>query len=322
MGCRDSPPIARRGDSRERSRGFPRSAPVRGDRYDDRYINRSRINDDEPLGTSTIWIGGCPPDLEESEIERVCLRYGKVYNVTKRSSERDTFFFVHFGNEHDARDAIRLLDRTQPFGTGLIMVSTASRPGRPSARHKHENGYTQGSRGEFRRPRHDSPDARRGNFNGRARDGRCGTGEETYVRGRSYDRAMFHDSDKNNNRGREHGQHYGRAASDHRRERCVSYQESNRFKSDSPQPQIAKPPRRFKVYISQMPRDMDEDEFLEVASEYGQTLSHSIERQGTYKFGWVEYASKSEALNAIQELDDREMQGWHLRLQAYMYPTG
>lgn len=78
------------------------------------------------------------------------------------------------------------------------------------------------------------------------------------------------------------------------------------------------------MYLNQLPRDMDQDEFLEIASEHGKVLSHELWREGSYKCGWVEYGSKSEATLAVEELDDRRMLEWHMRLKAYMYshPVG
>lgn len=80
--------------------------------------------------------------------------------------------------------------------------------------------------------------------------------------------------------------------------------------------------RPVRVYLSQLPRDMEEDELQEIAAEYGKVLQYELHREGAYKCGWVEYASKREAEAAVNELDDRRMNEWNMRLQAYMYPGG
>jgi len=81
-------------------------------------------------------------------------------------------------------------------------------------------------------------------------------------------------------------------------------------------------PRPVRIYLSQLPRDMEEDEFTEIVAEYGEILQYELHREGAYKCGWVEYASKGEAEAALSELDDRRMDDWNMRLQAYMYPGG
>jgi len=67
---------------------------------------------------------------------------------------------------------------------------------------------------------------------------------------------------------------------------------------------------------------MEDDELQEIAAEYGAVLQYELHREGAYKCGWVEYALKGEAEAAVKELDDRRMDDWTMRLQAYMYPGG
>lgn len=334
---------AGRRDSRERSPRGRKGAGRGRDRYEEggRYEDRDAgyregrggggSDDEEPLGTSTIWIGGCPQNITERDIERVTSRFGTVHKVTMKTSSRDTFCFVQYGNERNARDAIRQLDQTRPFGEGVIKVATANK--KPTAGNRsQEEGYNNnnnnnrdGGRGNDMRGgrRGDSRDARRGRYNDRDDRGSYDDRDRSFDnrdRGgyeRSYRREDRKFNDRNDRRG------------DDREGRGQSYSQGGRKDSRSPPPNRAnsrKPAdqgnRPVKVYLSQLPRDMEEDELMEVASEYGEVLSHSLERQGAYKFGWVTYAKKSEAETAIQELDDRQMQGWHMRLQAYMYPTG
>lgn len=78
----------------------------------------------------------------------------------------------------------------------------------------------------------------------------------------------------------------------------------------------------MRVYLSQLPEDMDEIEFKEITGEYGKVLKHELHRESSYKCGWVEYALQAEAEKAVKALDDRRMDEWQLRLQAYMYPGG
>lgn len=91
-----------------------------------------------------------------------------------------------------------------------------------------------------------------------------------------------------------------------------------------PSPSANKPAgtRPVRVYLSQLPRDMEDDELQEIAGEFGKILQYELHREGAYKCGWVEYASKAEAEAAVGDLDERRMDEWNMRLQAYMYPGG
>merc|ERR1712012_638183 len=84
--------------------------------------------------------------------------------------------------------------------------------------------------------------------------------------------------------------------------------------------------RPVRVYLSQLPQDMEDSELQKIANDYGAVLQHELHREGAYKCGWVEYASKSEAEIAVKELNDRRMDdlehalaslhvswGWYMR---------
>lgn len=107
------------------------------------------------------------------------------------------------------------------------------------------------------------------------------------------------------------------------RSRSRSGSPDTRRQQRQPSPEKTKPkPRPWRVQLSQLPRDMEEDEFVEIIADYGAALEHELHREGSYKCGWVEYATKDEAAAAVAALNERRMDEWHLRLQAYMYPGG
>uniref|UniRef100_A0A6T1A854 RRM domain-containing protein n=1 Tax=Alexandrium monilatum TaxID=311494 RepID=A0A6T1A854_9DINO len=208
---------------------------------------------DLELTTPCIWIGGCPDDIGEREIVRVCSKFGPVQSVAIKHSDRDTYAFVGYERMSHAKDAIRGLDQVPAFGTGVVKVAPANRKADVEPR----------GRGAEPPP----PRPQRGG-NGR---GCCERSPPARAR-RSRSR---------------------RAST-----------------------------RPIRVYLSQLPRDMEEDELQEIAAEYGKVLQYELHREGAYKCGWVEYASKAEAETAVSELDDRRMDDWTMRLQAYMYPGG
>jgi len=203
--------------------------------------SRDQHSDDfDQTNGSCIWLGGCPNDITEREIERLCSKHGPVHKITIKHSARDTFVFVQYGQPSHAKEAIRGLDQVMAFGAGIIKVAPANKKGC----NKREDGVDN---------HHESE----------------------------------HDQGCKRNQVWEHQRH-----------------------------------RPVRVYLSQLPRDMEEDELQEIAAEYGKVLQYELHREGAYKCGWVEYASKREAEEAVNELDDRRMNEWTMRLQAYMYPGG
>eukprot|EP00404_Azadinium_spinosum_P062072 CAMPEP_0180711620 /NCGR_PEP_ID=MMETSP1038_2-20121128/10948_1 /TAXON_ID=632150 /ORGANISM="Azadinium spinosum, Strain 3D9" /LENGTH=187 /DNA_ID=CAMNT_0022743855 /DNA_START=18 /DNA_END=582 /DNA_ORIENTATION=+ len=97
-----------------------------------------------------------------------------------------------------------------------------------------------------------------------------------------------------------------------------------RSKSRARSPSVPAPESTLpvRVLLSHLPRDMEPDELQEIAAEFGKVLKKELHREGAYKCGWVEYASKAEAKAAVNELNDRRVDDWHLTLEAYMYPGG
>mmetsp|Transcript_19999 Transcript_19999/g.40619 ORF Transcript_19999/g.40619 Transcript_19999/m.40619 type:complete len:303 (-) Transcript_19999:29-937(-) len=231
-----------RGDGRHRSR--------------DSHCGRGGVGADIELVAPCIWVGGCPKDVTERELARVCAKFGQVTSVAIKHSDRDTFAFVGFERMREAKDAIRGLDQVSAFGNGIVKVAPANRKARP------DDGWP-----EFRGRELPLPPPPRG-------------GDGRWPREQSP-----------------------------RQER----------RSRSRRPAVSRPVR---VYLSQLPRDMEEDELQEIAAAYGKVLQYELHREGAYKCGWVEYASKGEAAKAVSELDERRMDEWTMRLQAYLYPGG
>lgn len=88
----------------------------------------------------------------------------------------------------------------------------------------------------------------------------------------------------------------------------------------SPEPR--RKARPWRVLLSQLPKDMEEDELREIAGGYGSILEYELHSEHSYKAGWVEYATKAEADKAVSELNDRRMEDWNMRLEAHAYPGG
>merc|ERR1712232_491560 len=88
---------------------------------------------------------------------------------------------------------------------------------------------------------------------------------------------------------------------------------TKRERSLSPGVAAARLPVRekpVKVYVSQLPLDMDADELNAVSSEFGTVVAHEIWRESTYKCGWIEYPTKKEASAVVEAMDKRTMEDW------------
>jgi len=262
-----------------------------------------------------IWIGGCPHDITELEIERVCSKYGPVHGITIKQTARDTFAFAWYSQLNHAKDAIRGLDQTSAFGAPFIKVAPANRrvsekgadatPQEAKEPRDHHQRYRDPSEDHTRR----NPSGR--DFNGyRNGDGGGGKGGGKGCGGGG---GGGWRRQRSESRGR-------------RNEPPPRQRERSRTRSRSRQPlrrgsgrQGTRPTR---VHLSQLPRDFEEDELMDITSQYGKVLASELHREGAYKCGWVEYATKAEAEAAVNELDERRMDEWSMRLQAYLYPGG
>lgn len=78
----------------------------------------------------------------------------------------------------------------------------------------------------------------------------------------------------------------------------------------------------YRLMLADLPADMDKEELLDIASEYGKILSHDMWRKGDSQSASVEYGSMSEASNACKELDDRRIEGWAKRITAKLDTKG
>jgi len=285
-----------------------------------------------------IWIGGCPHDITELEIERVCSKYGPVHGITLKHSARDTFAFAWYNHLDHAKDAIAGLDQAPAFGAPFIKVAPANRrvsekgaaatqeeareEREKQEREKQEREQQQRYRDQRGDDNRRNPSGRGSNDN-RKSGGDGGDGGSGWQRRRSPSRGRRSPPPRHSPPPRQRDSPPPRQ----RDSPPPRQRERTRTRSRSRQPlrrgsgrQGA--PRPIRVYLSQLPRDLAEDELMDITSEYGKVLASELHREGAYKCGWVEYATKAEAETAVHELDERRMDEWNMRLQAYLYPGG
>eukprot|EP00403_Amphidinium_massartii_P011781 CAMPEP_0178417466 /NCGR_PEP_ID=MMETSP0689_2-20121128/24588_1 /TAXON_ID=160604 /ORGANISM="Amphidinium massartii, Strain CS-259" /LENGTH=449 /DNA_ID=CAMNT_0020038831 /DNA_START=78 /DNA_END=1427 /DNA_ORIENTATION=+ len=75
---------------------------------------------------------------------------------------------------------------------------------------------------------------------------------------------------------------------------------------------------RHCVRLENLPNDMEADELLELAKEYGKVLHHEVwsDAKSRTNGGMIEYGTKEEGAAALDALNDRAMDGWDKKIQA------
>jgi len=72
------------------------------------------------------------------------------------------------------------------------------------------------------------------------------------------------------------------------------------------------------VNLENLPDDMDDNELFSMASEYGEIVSMDLWDDDKCKAGQVEYETRAACDDAIESLHDRRVDGWDMKLKAYM----
>lgn len=239
-----------------------------------------RINaSDAESEACRVWVGGCPKDITETEIEREFSKHGPVQRCTIKHSARDTFVFVQYVKESHARDAIQALNQAKLFGGCIVKVASANR--------KVINGNKDCDREHAHDDSPPFPSRRSGSPHGRKRSASPPV--------------------------RKTGDRFA-----HKRSRSPPA----KTMGDSFRPQRSSPPakrlrRCVRVNVENLPRDMQEDELLEIASGFGYVTSYDLRTAGRSKTAVLDFRSTDEALKAVEELDDREIEGWEMKVKAF-----
>eukprot|EP00931_Biecheleriopsis_adriatica_P008673 TRINITY_DN109817_c0_g1_i1.p1 TRINITY_DN109817_c0_g1~~TRINITY_DN109817_c0_g1_i1.p1 ORF type:complete len:453 (-),score=65.92 TRINITY_DN109817_c0_g1_i1:53-1411(-) len=99
------------------------------DSFDEGYSRKGKGKSKgrHELTKPCIWLGGLPADISESEVSRVCDRFGVISDIAIKNSDRDTFVFVTFGRIEHAQEAIDELNQSNAFGSGVIKAAPATR---------------------------------------------------------------------------------------------------------------------------------------------------------------------------------------------------
>jgi len=333
--------VRRNGDSRSRrdEAGARRSGYQRDTGYQQQYDRDRDLDrqtdapqyDLEDFTSGRIWVGGCPNDISEREVEKEFSRIGDVEEVVIKHSARDTFLFVQFARLRDAKDAIRNLDQVKAFG-GVIKVAPArynppkdggkgskdgdrrgDGGGKGSRDGEGKGRYSAGSRRSDNYERYDDRQGYGGGSGSNMRDDYELDRQSGYGR-----RGGDYDCDRR--RGDyDAGPRRGRSPAYVARSRPGNFRPRSRSRGYTREPVQRGP--RFRVSFYKLPKDMEADELLEICEEYGQVINHELNSEMLSKSAWVEYKTIEEAKAAIEQLDDRRMQDWDMRIRAYLTQT-
>jgi len=248
--------------------------------------DRRRDRDDEEISTSRLWVGGMPKDVTEREMERTFSKHGPVQEIVIRHSEFDTFGFVQFKNTAHAAAAIKELNQTERFG-GIIKVAPAGGKG-------DKGGGKKGG-------------SEKGGGGGGGGKGRKG-GKKDDWRSRSPRRLRSPSP-----RGRRPQEHEGKGG------------KHDKGGKHGGKGRRSPPPRsqqqggvRYCIKLGLLPPDMDVDELFDLGDSYGQVLHHSLwaDEKNECLAGVIEYGVRDEAIKALNDLNDRRMDGWDKKITA------
>eukprot|EP00927_Polykrikos_kofoidii_P003676 TRINITY_DN11482_c0_g3_i1.p1 TRINITY_DN11482_c0_g3~~TRINITY_DN11482_c0_g3_i1.p1 ORF type:complete len:580 (-),score=168.26 TRINITY_DN11482_c0_g3_i1:724-2463(-) len=130
--------LGTRKDSRERS---SRKQGGGGSERTRSWGRGSSDGDGGEWQCNTVWVGGCPDDITDRELEQAFSKIGPVDQVRIKHSFRDTFAFVKFRRSSHAKDAVNELNQASIFGV-VVKVGFASRGVLEESRH--HNGASRG----------------------------------------------------------------------------------------------------------------------------------------------------------------------------------
>jgi len=94
-----------------RSRSYSRSPKRRGSRS--RSGGRRSPEPSHMENPKRIWVGGLNDGITEYDLRKVFEEYGKVTEISIRSSRKDVFAFIDFDDAKNAKAAIKNVDQTE-----------------------------------------------------------------------------------------------------------------------------------------------------------------------------------------------------------------
>lgn len=286
---------------------------------------------------TTIAIGGCPADVSVREVRQACQRRGhEAGDVWIKHSQRGTLAFADFGSAVQTREAMRGLDQTRLFGDGPIKVSMATKTEGADAS---EDGY-----GKSRGRREDERCGPRGESHGSEKRGR--NGERAWD---DWERERSHQNGRNGAAG-DGARSRSRLLNGKEPPQKLQPRGTSPARSGSrgavgeaeikpPEAPVEKAPRpiilqekcdaanafkqgvnkdrrgQVRVNLWQLPLDFDEDELLDMASDYGTVRTHQLWQEKHQMCAMVEFSARDEAMAALNGLHNRKMEGWRMFLK-------
>eukprot|EP00928_Gymnodinium_smaydae_P065376 TRINITY_DN48533_c0_g1_i1.p1 TRINITY_DN48533_c0_g1~~TRINITY_DN48533_c0_g1_i1.p1 ORF type:complete len:345 (-),score=70.49 TRINITY_DN48533_c0_g1_i1:195-1229(-) len=311
-------------DDSRGSGGFHRLPSRRG---------RGHVDDQD---AASVRLDGLPPDIERIEIQELCLKFGAVLDVEILSGrcESDACALVLFANAAAAREAVHelrgafLFDSSAPISAAIVNVhSTRCVRGREDGKERDRNGRdASASRSRCRLPRRQRSQPQAPSVPSASPPSSQGS------KSRSVDRAAKLDDFAAEKRPSADCASKpavnGVAATSTTKPAVNGVAATNtsvRVNGDSvpTRPEAADVKQNVSKYrqgqvrvnLWQLPDDFEEDELLEVASDYGAIRTYELWSELKQKCAMIEFESKESAMAALDGLHNRKMEGWHKPLK-------
>eukprot|EP00927_Polykrikos_kofoidii_P065421 TRINITY_DN61178_c0_g1_i1.p2 TRINITY_DN61178_c0_g1~~TRINITY_DN61178_c0_g1_i1.p2 ORF type:complete len:291 (-),score=47.34 TRINITY_DN61178_c0_g1_i1:204-1076(-) len=281
--------------------------------------------DDSPGFADRVWVGGLPKGIEENEVGERFERFGPIESVMVRSSIRDTFAFIQYRHQKDAKAAVAKMDQVTLFG-GRVCVAFATGD---QKRHQYQDVRRSDSRGRGGgggKGGGGSYGGRQGGNYGRGRTDSRDAGKDR-DRGRDWDRGRSRGDDWNSRpyrNSQQHEQHPrsrswrddkgGGGGGGGHRSRSPWRQRGGDRGNDRNAPQSG----HHKITVEHLPPDMSWHELKDLGRSFGASLTFArTYRSNSIYCGMIEFQEKADADVAVRELDKRRFEGSAERLRCY-----
>lgn len=228
----------------------------------------------------TVWIGGLPTDIKESEITDQFSKFGEILDCRLKTGGRGPpFAFVEHVCMQDAEEAVRKMDQSTCFGAEIkVQLAGVGEKGRRDGKGK---GDGKGRRGDSRG---------RGREYGRRRNSRS--------RSRRGGRGGY---DRYDDRRGGRDDRYGSGYDDRRPARYGNV-----------------PSGKFKITLENIPGDMTWSELKELGKQYvdneRDVTFARTKRLGQTPIGILEFKTREDADRVIAKLDGKKIKGHEERL--------
>ena len=89
-----------------------------------------------------------------------------------------------------------------------------------------------------------------------------------------------------------------------------------RRRTEDDEGRAANAARFRRVWLQYLPVDMDQEELQAITGYYGTVVDFMLFKKRGCSVAWVEYETQRQANEAVEELDERDIEGWNMLIKA------